>query len=41
MKEKLTFPQRVAFMVAAAKDLRTALDILSPAIELVEEEENA
>ena len=38
MSEKLTFPQRVTRMLAAAKDLRNALETLSPAIEVVEEE---
>jgi len=38
MSEKLTFPQRVTRMLAAAKDLREALDNLSPAIEVVEQE---
>ena len=38
MNEKLTFPQRVTRLLAAAKDLRNALDTLSPAIDIVEEE---
>lgn len=38
MSEKLTFPQRVTRMLAAAKDLRDALDTLSPAIEVIEQE---
>ena len=38
MSEKLTFTQRVTRMLAAAKDLREALDNLSPAIEVVEQE---
>jgi plasmid stabilization system protein ParE len=32
-KEKLTFPQRVTRMLAAAKDLRGALAVLTPAIK--------
>lgn len=38
MSDKLTFPQRVTRMLAAAKDLRDALDRASPAIGVVEEE---
>ena len=38
MSEKLTFPQRVTRMLAAAKDLEEALTVLSPAIEVVKEE---
>lgn len=38
MSEKLTFGERVERMLAAAKDLREALDTLAPAIEVVEQE---
>jgi SpoU rRNA methylase family enzyme len=41
MSEKLTFAQRVERMLAAAKDLRDALELLSPAIEVVIEEAQA
>jgi hypothetical protein len=36
--EKLTFPQRVERMLAAAQDLRQALDLLSQAVPVIEEE---
>jgi hypothetical protein len=39
--EKLTFPQRVARMLAAAKALGDVLDVLIPAVKVVEEEADA
>jgi hypothetical protein len=41
MSEKPTFPQRVEPMLAAAKDLREAFELLSPAVEVVEQEAQA
>jgi hypothetical protein len=41
MDKKVTFPQRVERMLAAAKDVRDAIALLSPAIEVVEEEAQA
>jgi hypothetical protein len=39
--EKLTFPQRVERLLAAAKDLRNALELIAPALEVVAEEAQA
>jgi hypothetical protein len=36
--EKLTFPQRVERMLAAAQDMRQALDLLAQAVLIIEEE---
>jgi prefoldin subunit 5 len=41
MSEESTFAQRVEQMLAAARDLRDALDRLSPAVEVVEQEAQA
>jgi hypothetical protein len=41
MSEKLTFPQRVERMLAAAKDLREAFELLSPAVGILKEEAQA
>ena len=39
--EKLTFPQRVERMLAAAQDLRQALELLAQAVPIIEEEATA
>jgi hypothetical protein len=36
--EKLTFPQRVERVLAAAQDLRQALELLAQAVPIIEEE---